>query len=50
MEFKLSKCAALIMKRRNMLRAEGIITPKGNTVKSLEERTSCKYLEIFRRR
>ena len=40
MEFKLSKCAALIMKRRYMLRAEGIIRPKGNTVKSLEERTS----------
>lgn len=47
MQLGLSKCAVLIMKRRRMLRTEGIITPNRNAVKSLDERTTYKYLDVF---
>ena len=40
MEFGLSNCAVLIMKRGKILRTEIIIMPNGNTMKNLEESTS----------
>ena len=40
MEFGLSNCAVLIMKRGKMLRTEIIIIPNGNILKNLEERNA----------
>ena len=47
MEFGLSKCAVLIMKRGKVVRREGIDMPDGNIMKCVEEGNGYKYLGIL---
>ena len=47
MEFGLSKCALLIMKRGRFERSEGIDMPNGEIMKSIDEGGGYKYLGIL---
>ena len=47
MEFGLSKCALLIMKRDRFERSEGIDMPNGEIMKSIDEGEGYKYLGIL---
>ena len=47
MEFGLSKCALLVMKRGRFERSEGIEMPNAEIMKSIEERGGYKYLGIL---
>ena len=47
MEFGLSKCAVLVMKRGKFERSEGIDMPNGEIMKSIEEGGGYKYLGIL---
>ena len=47
MKFGIQKCAIVEMKRRKMVRSEGIELPHGETIKSLEEVEGYKYLGIL---
>ena len=46
MEFGLSKCGVLIMKRGKVVKSEGIRMPDGRMMKNIEE-GEHKYLEIL---
>ena len=46
MEFGLPKCGVLIMKRKKVVKSEGISMPEGKMMKNIEE-GGYKYLEIL---
>ena len=46
MQFGISKCAILIMKRRKIVKSDGISLPDNDIMRSLEEE-GCKYLRII---
>ena len=46
MEFRLPKCAVLIMKRGKVVKSEGISMPDGKMMKNIEE-GGYKYLGIL---
>ena len=47
MEFGVSKCAVLEMKKRNVSKCEGIRMPDAQVIRGLEERDGYKYLGIL---
>ena len=47
MEFGISKCAVLIMKRGKICTCEGIVFPDAEIIKGLEEGDGYKYLGIL---
>ena len=47
MEFGISKCVVLIMKREKVRTCEGIVLPDAQTIKRLEEGDGYKYLGIL---
>ena len=47
MEFEISKCAVLIMKRGKLCTCKGIVLPDTQVTIGLEEDGSNKYLGIF---
>ena len=46
MQFGISKCAILIMKRGKIVKSDGISLPDNEIMRSLEEE-GCKYLRII---
>ena len=47
MEFRIEKCAMLVMEKRKILKSIGIDLPDGNVIKSLQEGENYKYLGIL---
>ena len=47
MEFGISKCAVLIMKRGKLCTCEGIVLPDKQVIRGLEEDDGYKYLGIL---
>ncbi|XP_063599498.1 uncharacterized protein LOC134775819 [Penaeus indicus] len=47
MEFGISKCAALIMKKGKIMQSEGVRIPNQEEIKSLDEGDSYKYLGVL---
>ena len=47
MEFGISKCATLIMKRSIISKSEGIQLPNDESIKNIEEGEGYKYLGIL---
>ena len=47
MEFGISKCAMLEMKRGKVVTSNGIKLPSGEIMKALESSDGCKYLGII---
>ena len=47
MEFGLSKCAMIVIKRGKLVRSEGIKMPDGEVLKSLEDGDEYKYLGVL---
>ena len=47
MEFGLSKCTMIVIKRGKLVRSEGIKMPDGEVLKSLEEGDEYKYLGVL---
>ena len=47
MEFGVSKCSVLEMKKRNVSKCEGIRMPDAQVIRGLEERDGYKYLGIL---
>ena len=47
MQFGISKCAMLEMKRGKAVQSEGIELPSGETIKSLENEKGYKYLGVL---
>ena len=47
MQFGVSKCAMLEMKRGKVVQSEGIELPSGETIKSLEHEKGYKYLGVL---
>ena len=50
MEFGLSKCAMIVLKRGKLFRSEGIKMPDGEVLKSLEETGMSTSIWVFLRR
>ena len=44
MEFGVKKCAMLMMRRRRLVRSEGIVLPDENKIRVIGENYSYKYL------
>ena len=47
MEFRIEKCALLVMEKGKILKSVGIELPDGKVIKSLREGESYKYLGIL---
>ena len=47
MEFGLSKCAMIVLKRGKLVQSDGIKMPDGEMLKSLEEGDNYKYLGVL---
>ena len=49
MEFRMEKCAMLVLEKGQIVKSVGIELPDGKVIKSLQEGKSCKYLGILER-
>ena len=47
MDFRIEKCAMLVMEKGKIVKSVGIELPDGKVIKSLQEGESYKYLEIL---
>ena len=47
MEFGVKKCAMLMMRRRRLVRSEGIVLPDENKIRVICENDSYKYLGVL---
>ena len=47
MEFRIEKCAMLVMEKEKILKSVGLELPNGKVIKSLQEGESYMYLGIL---